>query len=608
MASNSEVQEYLREQIEELAATLSVNHFDNKINWAQANFDYGRTACILAETEHGTKSYELYAKAIDAFNKALKVYKGKAYIKLRCSATLALAKTLRLYSLQKGGLFGQVFLLQALALLQKLEKLLTNVVLYREFVNLRCEEAYLYRSLAYLVPHNGRLGYLKQASAAFTEAAKILQQKEDFTDWGYILLVQAHLCIEISKLENPEESYKSLKAAAGLLGAVIESSKHPSYSSAPVIQDSEYISAAIELGRTYGRLANPAHINSYLPYLVNALSAFSLVSKTMAQQLETVARLKFYQNKAAILSLLAKEQKHNKPALALYSKAINLYEDCLVILSRETSAAYTIDILFNLAKVFVACALRSSLDFRKQHIINSIDNLRKAIALSCVQDEKHEYITLSLALAASLHQLAVLETKIDLALLALIETRKIYETVLKLNPRVNEANLNRLALYNKLASIYVDISAREPTSELARKQLYKSLVYRYRAAKLYPQRQILKLKLNQRLVEIACLNPSPAQHMPAIEKNIAKLINSASNNSFWAVKAKHLQIHFYYRCAIDAKLLQKIAYLTRCYRLYAEIDNNSIQHQNIATELRALYKRYWLRLLLVKKLKITTIS
>lgn len=596
LVSNSEVQEYLQEQIEELATNISLSHFDDKIKWAEANFEYGRTACILAELEHGTKSYDLYEKAIEAFKNALPVYKGSAHFKKKCNTTIALCKTLRFYGLQKGGAYGEACLTQALNLLHKLSKSTKQEKFYKTLVNVICEEAYSYRALAQLSQLSKRLSYLQQASQALEKATKVLQQKEDFTDWAYILLIHAHVQVEISKLQQADAARASLETATELFKAVLESAKHQTYAAIPMIQENEYVNAAFELGCTYTKLAYQSKSNNNLIDLINALSAFSLITDTMIAQLDNKTKIELYQNKAKLLGVLAYKTQENKMALQLLWQAIGLHEQSLAILHNQAWSATNVTILYQLAKDLEACALRSATTERKHHQLTAIASLRKAKQQAERKKETLLSSKSSLRLANLLYKTAILDTSDKMALTLFSEAAEIYTKILKTKDLPYT-----LPIYKKLAAIYASMAKLQNTTPLNNKYLKKSSAYLYKAAKLAPTNFALKLKLAQSLIKLAKLNKTAKKYRNAIEKILKTMSNNADLKPIWLRKAKLLQAEFYYLCSKNSKLIKRIAYLSQCHAIYNENELCPNKAKEMVQELDLLYKKHWFRLLFVKK-------
>lgn len=596
LVSNSEVQEYLQEQIEELATNISLSHFDDKIKWAEANFEYGRTACILAELEHGTASYKLYEKAIEAFKNALPVYKGNEHFKKKCSTTIALCKTLRFYGLQKGGAYGEACLVQALNFLHKLSKSIKQEKLYKTLVNVICEEAYLYRALAQFSQRSKRLFYLEQTSQALAKATKILQQKEDFTDWAYILLIHAHVHVEISRMQNKDSARASLETAAGLFKAVLESAKHQTHAAMPMIKENEYVNAAFELGCTYTKLAYQSKSNNNLIDLINALSAFALITDTMIAQLDDKTKTELYQNKANLLSILAHKTPENKVALQILWQAIGLHEQSLASLHNQAWSATNINILYQLAKNLESCALRSVTTERNQHQLTAIASLRKAKQQAELKKETNLYSKSSWRLANLLYKTAILEVTDKTALSLLSEAVETYKKILK-----TKYLPSRLPVYKKLAAIYAYMAELQNSAALNDKYLKKSIAYLYKATKLAATDCSLKLKLAQNLIKLATLNKTSKKYRIAVEKALKAIANNADIKPIWLRKAKLLQAEFYYLCSKNNKLIKRVAYLSQSHTIYNENGLDPARAKAIAQELESLYKKHWLRLLFVKK-------
>lgn len=348
MSAKNEAQEYLREKIDEIAATISLEKFSNNPGWARANFDYGRNIILLAEIDKNFFSYDLYEEAITAFKNAMRFYQKNNDVINNCAASLALSRSLRYYAIRKGDQAGLAYLKKANKVLKKLYTTLQDSKFYIQKVMLKCEQANLMRDFVQLSPTQSHLLYLKKAINLYKESLNILKVKEDYTNWQHVLILLGNLYNEMSILQNTKQANISLKHAIKIFESIVKATEitinaennEPSY---------ENLVAHLELAFLYSTLSRTSNKDKYI---AKSLICFQKLSnnKQLNFSIETILRIE--QQKAYLLYRYANLQSDLYSKVTNLKQAANLYKNNLKQLQELN---YTNEIMHtykNLSKIF----------------------------------------------------------------------------------------------------------------------------------------------------------------------------------------------------------------------------------------------------------------
>ena len=348
MSPKNEAQEYLREKIDEIAATISLEKFSNKPGWARANFDYGRNMLLLAEIDKNFFSCDLYEEAILAFKNAMIFYQNNNDIINNCAASFALSRGLRYYAIRKGDQAGLAYLKKADKLLKKLHNTLQNSEYYIQQVMLKCEQANLMRDFMQLSPMQSHLLYLKKSINLYKQSLNILRVKEDYTNWQHVLILLGNLYSEMSVLQNTEQASIYLKNAIEVFESIIKATD-VTVNSKDIEPPYENLVAHLELAFLYSSMAR---ISNNDKYIAKALNCFQKISNNnqLNFSIETILRIE--QEKAYLLYKHANLQSDLYSKITSLKKAASLYKINLKQLEQLNYINEIMQTYTDLSKIF----------------------------------------------------------------------------------------------------------------------------------------------------------------------------------------------------------------------------------------------------------------
>lgn len=444
MTAKNETQEFLRETIDDIATSISLHQLHNKLEWAKANYNYGRFSALLAELEKNVFSDNLYEEAFCAFENALSYYENNNEIIDYCNAALAWSQASRSYALRKGDELGKAYLRKSVKFLQKIIDNIENINFYIIKISLICEQVNLIRDLSSLEPVTSHIKYIHKMINLYDKALKISQQKEDYTKWKHLNLFKAYLYCELSELYPVKKAIYYSEQAISVFTAIVKASE----------LNNEFCEEAalanLELGFLYADLGK--HFENK-DYIIKAYLAFEnfLADTTLKKSNRLLLRINL--KKADLSTYHAHLETNKEKKIAYFKTATYLYQPSLKKLKKYNHSSEIKKTYINLADIYDNLASLCSIKKSKiAYLYQALFYYKKNEVLN-----KTKIINIYMRLAA-------FETKIAISLLndhkklmlrsykmAIIHLNKASKLVEKNNNLYYEINL-------KIISILRDVS------------------------------------------------------------------------------------------------------------------------------------------------------
>lgn len=582
MTIKNETYQYLLKKIDEIATIVSLEKNKDKQKWAEANFEYGNIALLLAEENKELFSRDMYENAISAFKNSLKVYNSTKDITSIYNVTLALTKSLRFYGVRTGTELGRSYLTQAENLLEELAHKLRTNNLYSELADLYCEQANLARDFIQ-ISHPSTYGiFLNKAKKFYDRALKVLTIKEDFENWIQVTFLQSSVLLELSYFHKPPKSKLFLNKASKLLKAILQYIAMVEPHDASTLLNTQKITAIFEIGFIYDSLAQQTKGRKSDTYTKKALKYLTLLKEADLAKLNNEAIIKLNLKKANLLYNIASKQKNIDKKISNLKSSIELHKTNLIIL-KETNATALIALTYSyLSNIYDNLAFFSKTHADKIKFYGiAIDMMQKAFL--------DKFLASPIKLANIMFTLAKITHEPNKIVL-LEEAKSLYKKAL-----IKDANeTERYQIHKDLVKIYLMLA--ESNKDKAKRYFYNSIIHSKNALRYVKFRSAAHYTL---LVRILCnisklanydnLVPSYIKHFRFFYTKLKNLSPNKRCNAIAIIEEANL----YNAYAKTAPFKESIAYLIKAKTNYRYIAKNypfyhSKIHKNLLTGSRSI--------------------